>query len=79
MQNHNSNLTVGGEKLYKSTTLKFHYYFMGRVSVCPVVLTENGFMSNRYDFDNIINDDINTQKAKAITKGIVEYFMSIKE
>ncbi len=79
VQNHNSNLSIDGEKLYKSTTLKFHYYFMGRVSVCPVVLTENGFMSNRYDFDNIINDDINTQKAKAITKGIVEYFLSIKE
>ncbi len=79
VENHNSNLNINGTKVYKSTTLKFHYYFMGRVSICPVVLTENGYMTNSYDLSNIKNDAVNTQKAKAITKGIVQYFLSIKE
>ncbi len=78
MQNHNSNLTVNGSKVYKKTTLKWHYYFMGRCSVCPVVLTENGYMTNKYDFNNIINMTVNNAKAKAITAGIAEYFLSIQ-
>lgn len=65
-------------KIYKKETFKWHYYYMGRVSVCPVVLTENGFMSNYYDFKNIKNGEVNTKKAVAITKGIVDYFKSIQ-
>ena len=74
MQNRNINLNV-----YKKTTLKWHYYFMGRSSVCPVVLTENGYITNSYDYKNIISDSVNTKKAKAITQGIVDYFLSIRQ
>ena len=63
--------------IYQNQTFKFHNYFVSRSSVCPVVLTENGYMSNAFDFNNIINDNINTQKAQALTKGIVQYFMSL--
>lgn len=63
--------------IYQNQTFKFHNYFVSRSSVCPVVLTENGYMSNVFDFNNIINDNINTQKAQALTKGIVQYFMSL--
>ena len=51
---------------------------MNRVSVCPVVLTENGYMSNLYDFKNIKSSEVNTKKAEALTKGIVAYFKSIQ-
>lgn len=78
MENHNSNLTVNGNKVYKNTSLKWHYYFMGRVSVCPVVLTENGYMTNKNDLNNITNMNVNNAKAKAITAGIAEYFLSIQ-
>lgn len=64
--------------IYGKTALKWHYYYMLRSTVCPVVLTENGYMSNINDFNNIINDSVNTQKAVAITQGIVEYFRSIQ-
>ncbi len=65
-------------KIYKNKTFKWHYYFMGRVSVCPVVLTENGYMTNSNDFKKIKSNDINKKKAEAITKGIVKYFKSIQ-
>ncbi len=78
MQNHNSNLIVNDNVIYQNTTLKWHYYFMGRCSVCPVVLTENGFMTNWYDFNNITNMEVNNAKAKTITAGIVEYFLKIQ-
>ncbi|MEE1185587.1 MAG: N-acetylmuramoyl-L-alanine amidase [Acutalibacteraceae bacterium] len=56
----------------------WHYYFVARMTDCPVVLTENGFMSSQTDHSGIISDSVNTLKAKAITKGIVKYFKSIK-
>ncbi len=65
-------------KIYKNKHFKWHYYFMSRVSVCPVVLTENGYMSNWYDFKNIKKSEVNTKKAIALTKGIVAYFKSIQ-
>lgn len=78
MQSANAGLTVDGNKVYKNTNLTWHYYFMGRCSVCPVVLTENGYMTNQKDYSNISNVTVNNEKAKAITKGIVAYFLSIQ-
>ncbi len=59
--------------------LEWHYYFVARMSNCPVVLTENGFMSNSYDMSHITSDSQITLKAKAIAAGTVDYFLSIKQ
>jgi N-acetylmuramoyl-L-alanine amidase len=64
--------------LYKDKTFKWHYYFMSRVSVCPVVLTENGYYSNDYDYRIIKDNKANAKKAKALAYGVVEYFASIQ-
>ena len=64
--------------LYKDNQLTWHHYFMARSHYCPVVLTENGYMSNAYDYGNIINQDYNLGKAKALTKGIANYFLAIQ-
>ncbi len=64
--------------IYKNLKLKWHNYFSCRSTVCPVVLTENGYISNSFDYGRIINYDYTVQKATAITKGIVEYFNSIQ-
>ena len=64
--------------LYKGSEINWHRYFMARSCYCPVVLTENGYMSNAYDYGNIINQNYNVGKAKALTKGIVDYFFAIQ-
>jgi N-acetylmuramoyl-L-alanine amidase len=64
--------------IYKNKRFKWHYYYTSRVSVCPVVLTENGYYSNNYDYNNIISNTKTDSKAVAITKGIVKYFKSIQ-
>lgn len=56
----------------------WHYFFLARVTNCPVVLTENGYMSNSEDFGGIIDENKNTQKAIAMAEGIVDYFKSIQ-
>lgn len=63
--------------IYKNSKLSWHYYYMARSSYCPVVLTENGFIDSTYDFPNITNDSVNVKKAKAITRGIADYFLAV--
>ena len=48
------------------------------MTACPTVLTESGYFSNASDFNNIISDSANNQKAKAMVKGIADYFISIQ-
>lgn len=58
--------------------MRGHVFFLSRISDCPVVLTENGFMSNSSDYNNIILKDKQNEKcADAIVKGIVDYFLTI--
>ena len=61
--------------LYGKYGLGWHYYGVARSSCCPVVLTENGFISNPSDYNNIISSSANDIKATAIVKGVVEYFI----
>lgn len=55
-----------------------HYYYVTRMTFCPAVLTENGFMTNTTDHDNAKNDDVVDKKADAIVAGIQDYFDSIQ-
>lgn len=58
--------------------LDWHYYFVARMSDCPVVLTENGYMTSALDHQGIVSDAVNWKKAQAITKGVAKYFLSIR-
>ena len=58
---------------------EWHYYNVARMSNCPVVLTENGFMSNAYDMGYIASDESLVTKATAIAKGAVDYFLGIRQ
>ncbi len=58
--------------------LAWHYYFVARMSDCPVVLTENGFMSSPLDHAGIVSHTVNVQKARAIARGVADYFLSIR-
>lgn len=58
--------------------LDWHYYFVARMSDCPVVLTENGFMTSPIDHVGIVDQDTNIRKAQAIARGTAQYFLSIR-
>ncbi len=59
--------------------LEWHYYFMARMTACPVVLTENGFMTSPTDHVGILSETANRQKARAIAQGVADYFLSIRQ
>lgn len=58
--------------------LRWHYFFTARITTCPVVLTENGFISSYSDFPGIADEGTNERKAEAITRGVIDYFKSIQ-
>ncbi len=64
-------------KLYKNSNwagVKWHYFFLCRNTECPVVLTENGFITNSADYGIMINK--NEACAKALVDGIMKYFIA---
>lgn len=65
---------TSGAGLYRKIKKGWHYFYLARVTSCPVLLTENGFMSNINDCQDIANETINLQKARAITSGVLDYF-----
>ena len=65
------------KKLYDVTAwsgVKWHYFYLSRISNCPVVLTENGFMSNANELQKIIDPSFNDKCADAIATGIIKHF-----
>lgn len=64
--------------IYKSTKLGWHVYFTARQTLCPVVLTENGYMSNTEDLKGMTTDSTLNAKANAIALGIGAYFLAIR-
>ena len=57
---------------------EWHYYYLARVTVCPVVLTENGFITASADYAGIASAAVNKLKAEAMCSGIAKYFLSIR-
>lgn len=59
-----------------SRELWFNYY-VARQTVCPVVLTENGYLSDAKDLANALSSAGIEKKAQAIAQGIGDYFLQI--
>lgn len=65
--------------VYSSWQMDWHYYFVARETICPIVLMENGYMSNVADVANTLNPESIEKKAKAMTQGIADYFLQINQ
>ncbi len=58
--------------------VQYYPFYVTRVSCCPSILTENGFMSNSADLEMIKTDYHNEKLAVSILQGIVDYLASIR-
>ncbi|MEE0839581.1 MAG: N-acetylmuramoyl-L-alanine amidase [Acutalibacteraceae bacterium] len=62
--------------LYRKTNgSAWHYFYLNRIGICPSVLTENGFISNPSDLQDMYNSEHQLACAKATVKGIIDYFL----
>ena len=59
------------------TKLSWHYFYMTRMTYCPAVLSENGFVSSPFDQQGINDQQKNQIKAKALAQGITDYFRTL--
>ena len=62
----------------KWSGVKSHVFFMSRITDCPVVLTENGYMTNADECADLVRDEFNQECAIALAKGVLNYFLSIQ-
>lgn len=63
--------------IYSTNRLAWRNYFVGRQTVCPVVLTENGYMSHLPDLNGMLDPQVMERKAVAIAQGVADYFLLI--
>ena len=63
--------------IYRRGKLAWNTYFLARQTVCPIVLAENGFMTNQWELDRIADNDIMQEKAQTLTRGIVNYYLEL--
>ena len=64
--------------IYQKNRLDWYVYYVSRQTSCPVVLTENGYMTNAGDLANMMDEAVLRQKAQAIAKGVAQYFLTIQ-
>ena len=62
----------------QSRILIYKPHISGIRSKLISIFTENGYFSNTSDFNNINSDSANNKKAKAMVRGIADYFISIQ-
>ncbi len=64
-------------EVYRRGKMSWNTYFLARQTVCPVVLAENGYMSNSWEMNRIADNEIMARKAKALVQGIVNYYLEL--
>ncbi len=69
--------TTKQTNIYKGNRLIWFYYYVSRQTICPVVLTENGFMSHVNDLEHALLNTSIEAKAKALTQGIANYYLEM--
>ena len=53
-------------------------YYMYRLPVCPVVLMENGYVTNAQDLANMQDPNVLLLKAQAMARATAQYFLSVQ-
>ena len=63
--------------IYRRTTAIWYYYNVSRQTVCPIILTENGHMTNITDLTGMLDEATILKKAQALTQGIANYYLDM--
>ena len=66
-----------GSGLFNKTKMKWYLYYVGRQTICPVVLVECGYMTNAADFLTMTDDAMVLRKAQAMAQGLANYFLNM--
>lgn len=64
--------------IYSKLYLEWGLYYVARQTACPVVLMENGYMTNAQDLANMLDENVLLLKAQSMARATAEYFLSIQ-
>ena len=65
--------------VYKKVTLCCGLYYVARETTCPVVLMENGYMSNAAELEKMLDENVQQKKAEAMAAAVAQYFLQINK
>ena len=65
--------------VYDRAELNWHVFFLARQTACPIVLTENGYMSCNKDLEKTLEEEAIATKALAIAKGVADHFLELNK
>ena len=68
-----------GSSVYQKVSLNWHNYYVSRQTICPVILTENGYMSNAFDVSQMIDAASLQIKIQGIASGVANYFLNLNK
>ena len=66
-----------GSGMYSKTYLEWGLYYVSRQTACPVVLMENGYMTNAGDLANMVDENMLLVKAQAMARAVAQYYLSM--
>lgn len=66
-------------QVYKKVNMSTGLYYVARETVCPVVLMENGFLTNAAELANMMDSAVLQQKAEAMAHAVAQYFLKINQ
>lgn len=69
--------TMDAADVFRTAELRFYLYYFARQTTCPIVLTENGYLSNGKDLEIILDKTAQQAEAKALTQGVANYFLEL--
>lgn len=64
----------GVKSVMSARKIKYYPFYVTRVTDCPSILLENGFMTNSDELAKLKSADFTKKLAKAITIGVCKYF-----
>lgn len=65
--------------VYTQHAMRWHTFFAAQQTCCPVVLAENGYMTNQYDLNNTLSEASIAKKAGALAQSVADYFLAINQ
>ena len=69
--------TMTEADIFRLAGLRFYLYYFARQTTCPIVLTENGYLSNQKDLRTILDPSAQKAMAKALAQGAVNHFLDM--
>ena len=65
--------------MFKPNGVEYYPFYVTRVTECPAILTENGYVSNSEEAKKLATDEFDNSVADKTVEGIFKYLTDISK